>query len=57
MLSTAIGIVVGGVITILTAIFVEALRRPKLALEIAPPGDLERMSPADYRQSTLATLI
>ena len=37
MLTTAIGILGGGIVGILTTILVEALRRPKLHLRIAPP--------------------
>ena len=37
MLTTAIGILGGGIVAILTTIAVEALRRPRLRLRIAPP--------------------
>lgn len=39
MLTTAIGIVGGGIIAILTTIAIEVLRRPKLRLRLSPPID------------------
>jgi hypothetical protein len=41
MIFTIIGVVLGGILTILTVIVVENLRKPKLLLEIAEPNDKE----------------
>ena len=55
-MATAIGIVGGGILTILVAIWVEWLRRPRLNVLVEPPIDMV-MNPGDLRARTLRVLV
>lgn len=59
MLTTAIGIVGGGIVAILTTISVEALRRPKLHLRIAAPieADYPAGRPAKHGRALTIELV
>jgi len=52
---TAIGIIFGGILTILVAVWVEWLRRPKLKLSIEPPIDI-MINPGNLNSRSLRVL-